>query len=114
MYKELEIEVATFQKQLFTGHVKFGIEHGDIITLYITTKLELSNNNTIDIHHEIEKIYPEEKEFYGSVDYNFQFGKIVSSSYSVNLQGEQLKARLRKNQGREVKQCKNVNIAAKM
>lgn len=113
MYKELDAELKLLQQQLFTGHVRFGIEHGDIASMSITSKIEPTTNGLSDISNEIKKLYPEEKDFYGSIDFNYSFGKQLSANYSVSLQGEKLKERIRNNLGREVKQCRNVKVVAK-
>lgn len=111
MYKELDAELRYLTQQLFTGHVRFGVEHGDIVSMSITSKVEPTTNGLSNIESEIQKLYPEEKDFYGAIDFNFSFGKQLSANYSVSLQGERLKERIRKNLGREVKQCRSVRIA---
>lgn len=113
MYREIELEINNLMANLFTGHVKFGIEHGAIQQITFTTKLENTPNTMTNIESEIKKIYPDEKQFYGSIDYNIAFGKVLSSNYSVTLQGEQVKSRIRNNEGREVYQCKSVIVVKK-
>lgn len=110
MFKDVQTELDHFKNQFFTGHVKFGMEHGTITSMTITSKVELNaiSKITNDLDAEIVKMFPDENDFYGNLDFNFDFGKIISNSYSTNFQGEQLRERIRKHQGREVKQCKNV------
>lgn len=113
MIKEVETELNVLEKQFFSGHVRFGIEHGKIVSMAITTKLDNAVTNTDYLFEEIKKLFPDENDFYGSLDYNLNFGRIITSNYSTTFQGEQLAARLRQNQGREVKQCKSVKVVAK-
>lgn len=113
MYKEIQTEVNYLSDSFFTGIVRFGIEHGMITSMYSSTKAESISCNNQDVYKEIRKLYPEEKEFYGNVEFVFNFGKVISSNYNVVLQGEQLREKLRKHAGKEVLQCKNVNDVAK-
>lgn len=103
MYKEITTELNRLEKQLFTGHVRFGVEHGDIVSMSVTSKVEPVSNMTEDIFKEIQKFCDDEKQFYGAIEYNFSFGKIIHSNYSVSLHGEMLKERLRKTQGKIVR-----------
>lgn len=104
MYKEVETELKILENNLFTGHVKIGIEHGSITSMSITSKIDTTtyaNSNNWQI--EVKKLFPEESDFYGSLDFNFNYGKMLSALYSTSFQGEQLKSRLRTNQCRSVK-----------
>lgn len=104
MYKEVETELKVLEQRLFSGHVKFGIEHGSITSMSITSKLDTSAyTNAGNWQSEVVKLFPEENDFYGSLDFNFNFGKMLSAIYSTSFQGEQLKSRLRTNQCRSVK-----------
>lgn len=113
MYKEIQTEVKYLGDSFFTGIARFGIEHGSITSMYTSTKTESVNCNNQDVYKEIQKLYPEEKEFYGNVEFIFNFGKVISSNYNVVLQGEMLREKLRKHAGKEVLQCKNVNVVVK-
>lgn len=113
MYKEIDAEIKAFENELFTGHVRFGIEHGDIMSLSVTTKLEPASSYIYDMEKEIARFCADEKDFYGAIEFNFSFGKITGNNYAVSLHGELLKARLRKTQNREVLQCKNVKVVVK-
>jgi len=105
MYEELQTELKVFTKEKFTGHVKFGIEHGSITSMVINTRPENEINRlkkTFD--EQLQDICSESQDnFYGTLDYNFEFGKITGFNWCMNLKGEELKARLRKNQCRTVK-----------
>lgn len=105
MYKELKIELESFQKERFTGHVKFGIEHGKITSLVINTRPEYEMNRLQKSFDEQLKDLCEEsnENFYGTLDYNFDFGSISGFNWCINLKGEELAERLRKHQCRTVK-----------
>ena len=104
MYKEVETELKVLENRLFSGHVKFGIEHGSITSMSITSRVDTTAYaNSGNWKNELDKLFPEEKDFYGSLDFNFNFGKMLSAIYSTSFQGEQLNNRLRTNQCRSVK-----------
>lgn len=109
MLKDIEIEISSFKKLAFTGLVKIGLEHGSISSMSISTKLiNIPENQNKDIITEIRNFCKDDNDFYGQVEILFENGNIKASNFTVNLQGEQLKQRLRKNKGKEVLQCRNV------
>ena len=83
MYKEIDAEIKAFENELFTGHVRFGIEHGDIMSLSVTTKLEPASSYIYDMQKEIERFCADEKDFYGAIEFNFSFGKITELNESI-------------------------------
>ena len=113
MFKEVETELSVLEKQLFSGHVKFGIEHGTVLSMTISSRIDSAVNNEINMFNELKKNFPDEEQFYGNLDYNFSFGRVLTANYSTTLQGELLASRLRTHQGREVKQCRNVKVVVK-
>lgn len=113
MYKEIEAELQLLSKEMFTGYIRFGVEHGDITSMSVTTKVEPVAHFINNLKSEIEKFCADEKEFYGAIEYVLSFGKITSCNFSISLHGELLKARLRKTQNKEVKQCKSVRVVAR-
>jgi len=105
MFDEIKTELKVLKKQLFTGHVRFGIEHGIIMSMAVTTKIDTREEklNLEDYENLLVKFSGNEESFYGSLDYNLKFGEVINFNWSVNLQGEQLRERLRTNQCRSVK-----------
>lgn len=104
MFSEIETELNVLEKKKFTGYVKFGVEHGSVMSMSITTKVEPTVSGIVtNWQKEITEIFDDENEFYGSVDFSFNFGRKVSCNFSTTLHGEQLKSRLRKNQCRNVR-----------
>lgn len=104
MYKEIDSELIRLTRNLFTGHIRFGIEHGLLTSMQITSKVDnLMIYNESNWKSAIESQVPVETDFYGSIEFNFSFGKLISFNYFVQLQGEQLKKRFEENQCRSVK-----------
>lgn len=110
MFTEIENELKVLETRCFTGTAKFGIERGEIHAYYLTSKVDTSTiiNSQKDIKPDLIRLYPDENEFYGSIEYYFKFGKIVASNYSVSFQGQQLVDYMKR-----AKTCRVVKIAVK-
>lgn len=102
MYKEIDIELGKLIADKFTGHVKFSIERGEISCFQITTRSEPVKKVVQENLEELKRICPDEKGFFGIMEYDFKFGVVVEFQWTISLKGEELKSRLRTNQGRKV------------
>lgn len=100
VFSEIETELKVLENKKFSGHVKFGVEKGKVVSMSINTLFE-PNKKLYDLKTEILNICQEE-EFYGSVEFNLDFGIVVSNSWYISMNGEILQSRLRKNQGRKI------------
>lgn len=108
LFEDIKKELRYLENIHFTGHLKFGIENGEIVSESITTKIDNTIfNNSNDVEIDIKKFYPVESETWGTVDYNFNFGRVVSSYFSINLQSEKLKERKR------LLSCRSVKVVVK-
>ena len=109
MFETINNEIKNLSEKLYTGHVKFGIEHGLVTSIAFSTKNE-QNPKKLDWEHEICSLFPESKDIYGSIEFDFSFGKLNSCNYVLSLRGEDLANYIRAN---SVKKCRTVKIVAK-
>ena len=106
MYTTIKSELKNFSSKCFTGYVRFGVEKGQVVSESISTKRErLAGCPDKDFDSELLKISSED--FYGSVEYDFDFGRIVAIAWARLIKGDELKERIR------INKCRNVRIVAK-
>ncbi len=106
MYTTIKSELKNFSSKCFTGHIRFGVEKGQVVSENISTKREqFADCSGKDFDNELLKISA--PTFCGSVEYDFDFGHIVAVAWSATVKGDELKERIR------VNKCRNVRIVAK-
>lgn len=106
MYNSIKSELRHYKVIKFTGHIKFGIENGKVVSETVSTKLEPSPGLT-DSNFDAALQSIADDKFYGSIDYNLNRGIIESMNYVRSWQGETLRAKIEGNK------CKNVYVVAK-
>lgn len=92
MFDKIRNEVEILKARHFTGHLKFCVEAGNIVMMAINTKIE--SGEIHDYEKEILNFCQEEKEFFGSIEFNFNFGTVVSNAWYITLNGNNLKDHL--------------------
>lgn len=106
MYTEIKSEISRFEKQHFSGHIRFGIEKGKVVSEVVSSEVGICRNSG-------EKGFDEflggisDDNFYGTVEYDFDFGKIIRFSWQRTFNGEDLKKHL------ESAKCRTVRIVLK-
>lgn len=106
MYTTIKSELKNFSSKCFTGHVRFGVEKGQVVSESISTKREqFADCSSKDFDSGLMEISSEN--FYGSVEYDFDFGRIVAFAWASIIKGDELKERIR------INKCRSVRIVAK-
>lgn len=106
MYTTIKSELKNFSSKCFTGHVRFGVEKGQVVSEIISTKREqFADCSSKDFDGELMRISSEN--FYGSVEYDFDFGRVAAFAWSSIIKGDELKERIR------INKCRSVRIVAK-
>lgn len=95
MYETIKSELRHFSSKCFTGHIKFGIEKGQVVSESISTKREqFADCSNKEYENELLKIAS--NDFYGSVEYDFDFGRITAIAWATTLKGDDLRERIKK------------------
>ena len=81
------------KKENFTGHIRFGIEKSQLVTLTINSRLEESKNDNDEFDKKLAELcqYPN---FYGSIDFDLILGKVERLNYCMSMNGQVLKYEL--------------------
>lgn len=103
MFTAIKSELSVLRKKKFSGHVKFGIEGGQVVSESISSTVE-KKISKIDLD---TLNFENEASFYGTIEYDFDFGVIVNYSWNRTFKGDDLKNRQRENQ------CKSVRYVIK-
>lgn len=105
MFAEINAELKKLEECHFTGHVRFGVEHGSIMTINLTNKFDMTVTQLVGWQEEILRQCESENLFFGAVEFNVNFGRVTSVIYYVTISGESLQKRIQK--------CKNVRVVVK-
>lgn len=106
MYYQIKTELKYYRLAGFTGHIKFGVENGKVVSESISTKLEQSPGVTNSDYELILQSIADAR-YYGSIDYNLNNGFITNMNYQKNWQGENLQKKI------EADKCKSVIVVEK-
>lgn len=99
MFQDVKNELRVLKHENFTGHVKFGIEKGRIVSLSHNNRF-MPDDKTCDFS-ELEKIYCDD--FWGVIEIDIVNGAVVNVFWMQNFKDDNLKQRLEKNKCRYVK-----------
>jgi len=82
-----------YKKLKFTGHIRFGIEKSQLVTLTINSRLEKSDNENDDFEKKLAELcqYPN---YYGSIEFDLILGKVERLNYCMSMNGQVLKYEL--------------------
>lgn len=94
MINLIENEVEGLKLEKFSGIIKFGIEHGKIVSIVISSSKVL-NKTEIDYHRSLN-ILLDDILFFGQIEIELYFGKVVDFRYSQTFKGDELKRKLAK------------------
>ena len=91
---EINSVVEKYQKNAFTGHIKFGIENAKIVSFTEISKVEESFRNSADFARQLVEICNDM--IFGSIEFDLILGKIERLNYCKSYNGEILKKKLGK------------------
>lgn len=105
MYTSIKTEIKNFEKQFFSGHIKFGIEKGSIVSEVVSSNIIYGSDSGFNFRANLLEI--SDDNFYGTVEFDLNFGSVMNMHWSRTFNGEDLKKRLSENK------CKNVKVVVK-
>ena len=93
LFAEINAEVEKYKAKAFTGHLKFGIEKSNIVSMTVNSRLEESNNDNDDFDKKLLEICTSPN-FYGSIEFDLILGNIKRLNYCMSFNGQNLKEKL--------------------
>lgn len=105
MYTSIKSEIKNLEKKLFSGHVKFGIEKGNIVYEIVSSNIIYGSDS--DFNFDLNLLEIADDNFYGTVEFDLNCGSVINMHWSRTFNGEDLKKRLSENK------CKNVKVVVK-
>ena len=90
MLADINKVLEKYKRLNFTGHIKFGIEKSQLVSLTINSRLEKSDNDNDEFDKKLAELcqYPN---FYGSIEFDLILGKIKRLNYCMSMNGQNLK-----------------------
>lgn len=89
---EINAIVEKYQVRNFTGHLKFGIEKSQIVSITELSKCEKSDLLNADFAKQLTEICNDL--IYGSIEFDLFLGKVERLNYCKSFNGEILKKKL--------------------
>lgn len=105
MYTSIKSEIKNLEKRAFSGHIKFGIERGEIVSEVLSSTIIYGSDSNFNLHANLLEI--SDDNFYGTVEFDLNFGSVMNMHWLRTFNGEDLKKRLSENK------CKNVKVVVK-
>lgn len=89
---EINAVVEKYQEKAFTGHLKFGIEKSNIVSITEISVCEKSERLNADWDKQLMEICTDL--VYGSIEFDLVFGKVERLNYCKSFNGEILRKKL--------------------
>lgn len=93
MLAEINSQIDLFIKDNFTGHIKFGIEHSQIVSLTINSRQEFNESENKDFNKKLIELCSTD-DYFGSIEFDLEFGAVKRLNYIKTINGASLKKRL--------------------
>lgn len=93
LFSSIDSEIEKLRNQKFTGHIKFGIEKSNIVSITINSRLEKSDIDNTDFERQLKNLCTM-KNFYGSIEFDLILGNVERLNYCISINGQNLKDRL--------------------
>lgn len=93
LLKDINTVLEKYKRLNFTGHIKFGIEKSQLVSLTINSRVEKSDIENMEFEKKLNEIcqYPN---FYGSIEFDLILGKVERLNYCMSLNGQNLQIEL--------------------
>lgn len=93
LLKDINTVLEKYKSLNFTGHIKFGIEKSQIVSITFNSRLEKSDVENTQFEKKLSEIcqYPN---FFGSIEFDLVLGKVERLNYCLSLNGQNLKFEL--------------------
>lgn len=90
LFADINRELEKFQKRKYTGHVKFGIEKSNVVSMTINSHLERSERDNGDFQNQLLTLC-KIPEYYGSIEFDLILGNVERIHHCISLNGQNLK-----------------------
>lgn len=94
LFADINAEVESYRAKNFTGHLKFGIEKSQIVSITENSRLEKSDNNNANFEKQLLEICNDN--FYGSIEFDIVLGDVERFNYCKSYNGQNLKEKMGK------------------
>ncbi|MBO7517830.1 MAG: hypothetical protein J6T31_01825 [Methanobrevibacter sp.] len=94
LFADINAEVEKYRAKAFTGHLKFGIEKSQIVSITENSRLEKSDNTNAAFEKQLLELCSDI--FYGSIEFDFVLGEVERLNYCKSYNGQNLKDKLGK------------------
>ena len=89
LFADINAEVEKYRAKAFTGHLKFGIEKSQIVSITENSRLEKSDNTNAAFEKQLLELCSDI--FYGSIEFDLVLGEVERLNYCMSLNGQNLK-----------------------
>lgn len=94
LFAEINAEIKKYKANAFTGHLKFGIEKSQIVSITENSRLEKSDSNNASFDKQLLELCSDT--FYGSIEFDLVLGEVERLNYCKSYNGQYLKEKLGK------------------
>jgi hypothetical protein len=94
LFAEINAEIEKYKAKAFTGHLKFGIEKSQIVSITENSRLEKSDSNNASFDKQLSELCSDT--FYGSIEFDLVLGNVERLNYCKSYNGQNLKEKLGK------------------
>jgi hypothetical protein len=92
LFAEINTEVEKYRARAWTGHLKFGIENSQIVSLTENSRLEKSDCNNENFGMQLSELCKDI--FYGSIEFDLILGEVKRLHYCRSFNGQSLRKKL--------------------
>ena len=94
LFADINAEIEKYKVKAFTGHLKFGIEKSQIVSITENSHLEKSDNNNAAFDKQLSELCADT--FYGSIEFDMVLGEVERLNYCKSYNGQNLKDKMGK------------------
>lgn len=94
LFAEISAVIVKYKAKAFTGHLKFGIEKSQIVSITENSRLEKSDNTNAAFDKQLLELCSDI--VYGSIEFDLVLGEVERLNYCKSINGQYLKEKLGK------------------
>lgn len=94
LFADINAEIKKYREKAFTGHLKFGIEKSQIVSITENSRLEKTECNNASFDKQLSELCSDT--FYGSIEFDLVLGEVERLNYCKSYNGQYLKEKLGK------------------
>lgn len=94
LFADINAEIEKYREKAFTGHLKFGIEKSQIVSITENSRLEKSESTNAAFEKQLIELCADT--FFGSIEFDLVLGKVERLNYCKSYNGQNLKEKMGK------------------